>query len=155
MNVVVFNLMLLIVCGYALIWGGAPERITALVFAGASGLTYAFMYDYGFGSISLRYFLLDVSMLVVIGGLSLWADRFWPMWVAATQFVIVAVHVAKAYRPELLPFVYYAATAKLAYPMVLMVAVGTLRHRERVARHGAELDWSRWHDRSSETRASD
>ena len=36
MNVVVFNLLLALVCGYALWRGGAPERIAALLFAGAA-----------------------------------------------------------------------------------------------------------------------
>lgn len=150
MNVVAFNLVLLLVCGYALWAGGAPERITALAFTAAAGLTYAFMYDYGFGSISVRYLALDLAVLTIVGGMALWADRFWPMWAAATQLVIVAVHGAKAYRPELLPLVYYGATAKLAYPMILLLGIGTLRHRERLARWGEDHAWSPRHDRDPE-----
>lgn len=155
MNVVVFNLLLVAVCGYAFWCGGAPERIAAALFAGAAGLTYAFLYDYGFGSVRESYLLLDLALFVTIAALSLWADRFWPMWAAALQLVILAIHGARAFHPELLPFVYYVATAKLAYPMILMLAVGTLRHRARLSRWGSDLDWSPWHERSASPEAAE
>lgn len=155
MNVVMFNLTLVVVCGYALWRGGAPERIAAALFGGAAGLTYAFLYDYGFGSVSESYLLLDLALFVTIAALSLWADRFWPMWVAALQLVILATHGVRAFHPELLPFVYYVATAKLAYPMILLLAVGTLRHHARVARWGSDLDWSQWHERSAGPQAAE
>lgn len=153
MNVVVFNVMLALVCGYALWRGGAPERIAAVAFAAAAAVTYAFMYNYGFGSLSALYFALDVALFAAIAGVSIIADRFWPMWAAAIQLVIVAVHAAKALRPELLPFVYYVATAKLAYPMVVLLGVGTLRHRARLARWGSDAGWSVGHDRSTDPTA--
>lgn len=155
MNVVVFNLMLTAVCGYALWRGGAPERIAALLFAGAAGLTYASMYSYGFRAISEFYLLVDIGLLVAIGALSLWADRFWPIWVAALQLVVLAVHGVRAIHPDLLPFIYYVATAKLAYPMILLLAIGTLRHRARLSRWGSDLAWSRWHERPAGLEAAE
>lgn len=155
MNVVIFNLMLALVCGYALWRGGAPERIAALLFAGAAAMTYASMYSYGFRAISGLYLLLDLGLFVAIGLLSLWADRFWPMWVAALQLVVLAGHGVRATHPELLPFIYYVATAKLAYPMILLLAIGTIRHRERLARWGSDFDWSRWHERSTDHQAAE
>lgn len=154
MNVVVFNLLLLLVCGYALWRGGAPERIAAVLFAGAAAMTFASMYSYGFRAISGLYLLVDLALFVAIAALSLWADRFWPMWVAALQLIVLAAHGVRATNPELLPFIYYVATAKLAYPMILMLAVGTVRHRERLARWGSDLDWSGGHDRAADRPAA-
>lgn len=155
MNVVVFNLVLLAVCGYALWRGGGPERIAAALFAGAAAITYASMYDYGFRAISELYLLLDFGLFVAIALLSLWADRFWPIWVAALQLVVLATHGVRASHPELLPFIYYVATAKLAYPMILLLALGTLRHRARVSRWGSDLDWSGWHERPAGPEAAE
>jgi hypothetical protein len=147
MNVVVFNLLLVVVCGYALWRGGAPERIAAALFAGAAATTFVSMYGYSFRAISGLYLLVDLALFVAIALLSLWADRFWPLWVAALQLMVLAAHGVRATHPELLPFIYYVATAKLAYPMIMMLAIGTVRHRERLARWGSDLDWSRAHDR--------
>lgn len=155
MNVVVFNVILAIVCGYALWRGGAPERIAAVLFAGAAAMTFASMYSYGFRTVSELYLLLDIALFVAITALSLWADRFWPGWVAALQLMVLAAHGVRASHPDLLPFIYYVATAKLAYPMILLLGVGTIRHRARLARWGSDLDWSRWHDRSADPAAAE
>jgi hypothetical protein len=154
MNVVVFNLLLVAVCGYALWRGGAPERIAAALFAGAAATTFALMYGYSFRAISGLYLLVDLGLFVAITLLSLWADRFWPLWVAALQLMVLAAHGVRATHPELLPFIYYVATAKLAYPMIAMLAIGTVRHRERLARWGSDLDWSRAHDRPADHHAA-
>lgn len=155
MNVVAFNLILVVVCGYALWRGGAPERIAAVLFAGAAATTYVSMYSYAFQTVSQFYLLIDLALFVAIAVLSLWADRFWPMWVAALQLMVLAAHGVRATHPELLPFIYYVATAKLAYPMILMLAIGTVRHRERLARWGSDLDWSPWHERPADPSAAD
>lgn len=154
MNVVVFNTVLAVVCGYALWRGGAPERIAAALFAGAAAMTYLSMYAYAFRAISETYLLLDLGLFAAIAILSLWADRFWPIWVAALQLVVLAAHGVRASHPDLMPFVYYVATAKLAYPMILMLAIGTMRHRERLSRWGSDLDWSRWHERPDHREAA-
>src|SRR3546814_4609403 len=64
------------------------------------------------------------------------ADRFWPMWLAAFQLVAVASHGASAYNPGILPVAYWWIVGKISYPMIAILVIGTLRRSEE---HTSEL----------------
>ena len=48
----------------------------------------------------------------------------------------------KAIQPALVPWMYAGASGKIAYPMLVLLAVGAVRHRKRVLRFGSDPDWS-------------
>lgn len=147
-RIMLFNLVQVAACFYALRRGGAPERWVAFMMAAAAALTafLPFNPDVTFFSLDEPQLLVDASLLLGLTGLALRADRFWPMWVAALQLIAITVHVVRGLDPTILPIVYNRSIGKLAYPMILLLVVGTYRHRQRAAAGPGEQDWSplRW-----------
>ncbi len=140
-HILVFNLVLIVACGYALWVGGAPERVAALVFAGAAAASYAVPYS-GFHVVEAPLFVIDLLTLIALALIALAANRFWPLYVTALQLLTVAVHAVKAYQPTLAFWMYGGAVGKMAYPTLVLLAIGVIRHRNRVARFGDDRAWS-------------
>lgn len=140
-HILVFNSVLILACTYALWVGGAPERATALVFVGAAMASYAVPYS-GFHVVEAPLFLIDLLTLLALVLIAMTANRFWPLYVAAIQLLTVAVHAVKAYQPALAFWMYGGALGKMAYPTLILLAVGAIRHRNRMARFGGDRAWS-------------
>lgn len=143
-HVWLFNLFLLVVCAYAFWAGGAPERWTALLFVAGVIVTslIPFRQQHSFHSVFWLLLAVDAAMLVGLVGIALHANRFWPLYVSALHLVTLAIHGVKALQPDLVPWMYAVANGKIAYPMLVLLAVGALRHRDRLARFGSDRDWS-------------
>ncbi|HEX8534774.1 MAG TPA: hypothetical protein VF662_11450 [Allosphingosinicella sp.] len=131
--------------GYALLRGGAPERIGAATIILGSLLTVALGSAWAdrFEYVEVGVFLVDVVVLAVFVLLAVFADRFWPLWVSALQAIGVLAHLARALEPNLMPWAYGVALAMGVYPMLLLLALGTWRHRKRLAAGAADPSWSR------------
>ena len=143
-NVIIFNLCLVAVCGYALVRGGAPERIVAALLLLAAGATYVAQAQDSlvFHDVEFDILLIDLALLAGLVLVALHADRFWPLWMIGFHGVTVMVHAAKAFQPDLVPLMYGMAVGKLAYPVLAILAIGTWRHRTRARRFGADRSWS-------------
>lgn len=140
----VFNLLLLGSCGYAILRGGAPERITGWLLIGATILT-----PLAARGLSTRYmqaelgiFVVDMVLLVALVIIALKADRFWPMVLAAMQLDTTAVHILKLFDEDLIRITYALMIAAWSYPMLLVLAIATVRHRRRLAQFGEDRAWS-------------
>lgn len=145
-HIIVFNAILLLVCGYAFRVGGAPERWTASVFVGGALATFlAPFYDvvHPFAQIEPVLLLVDAAVLVCLVAVALYADRYWPLYVSALHLIAIAIHGVKAIQPDLVPWMYAGASGKIAYPMLVLLAVGAWRHRRRLITYGSDPDWSR------------
>ncbi|MBB3941743.1 hypothetical protein GGR39_003424 [Novosphingobium fluoreni] len=116
--------------------GGAPERITSAVMLGATIATLAANAEgaLDYRHVEWRLFWIDVAVLGAFIAVALYADRFWPLWVAALQCIAVAAHGARAFEPTILPLVYWWVLGKVSYPMMLIVCIGTARHQHRQQR---------------------
>ncbi len=132
-------------CGYALLRGGAPERIGAAIIIVGSLLTVALGSAWAdrFEYVEVGIFLVDVVVLIAFVALAVLADRYWPLWVSALQAIGVLAHVARALEPNLMPWAYGVALAMGVYPMLLLLALGTWRHRSRMAVERADPSWLR------------
>jgi len=133
-----FGALLLLTCGYALYRGGRYERLVALTCLVAT-----------FASVglhappNLRYvgiengdLLVDSVVLIAFVVIALRSDRFWPLWVAGLQLTMNVAHLLKAIDPSLLPAAYEAAERFWSYPILVILAVGTLRaHRRALREH--------------------
>jgi hypothetical protein len=113
--------------------GGAPEKITSAVMLGATLATLAANAEVAldYRHVEWRLLWIDVAVLGAFIAVALYADRFWPLWVAALQCIAVAAHGARAFEPTILPLVYWWLLGKVSYPMMLIVCVGTARHQRR------------------------
>jgi hypothetical protein len=134
--VILFWLLLLVSCGYALWRGRKYERIAALVFIAATILSIL-----GHSPLRGRYVAIetsdlavDTAVLLAVIAIALVSDRFWPLWAAGLQLVDSMSHVLRAIDVDLVPKVYGAAERFWSYPILLILLVGAWRqHRRRIA----------------------
>lgn len=141
---IVFNALLGAMCVYALLRGGQPEKLTALGWAVGCIATFALPFhpDKTFHQVDLPRFAVDVAVLFWFVGIAMFANRFWPMWLAAVHLLAIATHGVKAYQPDLLASIYALAVGKIAYPMLILIVVAIARHQDRMQRYGEDRDWS-------------
>lgn len=129
---------------FSLIFGGKPERASALALLSALILTiFAILLrsGVGFGTLAHNLALIDCLLLLCLTGIALRANRLWTIVLAGLQLSLVLVHASKALYPAL-PAASYGIFAQFwAWPMIVTLAVGTRNHRERVRRFGHERDW--------------
>lgn len=152
LNVYAFFIILILCCGYALARGGAPERIAAGVMvcgAIASLVAVNLAVPAGaerYNGVQPWTLTVDLAMLVVWVILAVWSNRFWPLWVAACQGLLVATHLATV-ATLIHPWAYWALQMFWSYPIPLTLALGTYRHRKRLMHGGTDISWKpflRW-----------
>jgi hypothetical protein len=147
-----FEVIFLGSCGYALVRGGAPERIAAITFLVSATLTmllrqpdlFVFMRQWPspiFQHIETGVTIVDSVMLVVMLALALFSERFWPIWMAAMAGITVLTHFTMLLRLDLLPWAYWRSQALWSYPMLLLLTAATWRHRRRLRLIGADRSW--------------
>ena len=140
-----YLLLLILCCGYAFIGGGSPERWGAGIMLLGTALTMMARHigpaDYR--SIDWGVFSVDLIAMFAFAGLAVLSTRFWPMWLAAMQLDSVLNHLAMASSETVMPWAYAVASKLWAYPMLIMVAWATARHRKRVTLHGSDPSWQR------------
>lgn len=140
-----FYYTLLVLCWlYAFLKGAAPERIGATILAAGSLLTLATIsrQNVSYASVEIGVFLVDLAALVAFIILALRAERFWPLWIAALQFLGTAGHVVKLVDPEMIRKAYAVAAIFWSYPMLLLIVLGTWRHQQRLKRFAVDRSWS-------------
>lgn len=131
--VILFWILLLVSCGYALWRGRKYERIAALVFVSATVLSIL-----GHSPLHGRYvgietadLIVDTAVLIAVAAIALVSDRFWPLWVAGLQTVDSLSHLMKAIDANLVPHVYAAAERFWSYPILVILLVGAWRQNRR------------------------
>lgn len=85
-----------------------------------------------FSSVFWPILWIDLTLLLGLTAVATFADRFWPIWIAACQFITVAGHGVRAYDPDLLAAAYWLIIGSIAYPMLAMLVVGVWRHHRRL-----------------------
>jgi hypothetical protein len=144
----IFDPLFLACFAYAMWNGGAPERIGAAIFCAGVLLTLLEFPGVaaGFRTVETGIFVVDIVTLVAFLILALRAERFWPLWMAAFQALGTAGHLVKILDPVQMRWGYAFLIAIWSYPMLLVLALGTWRHRQRLARLGVDKSWStfRW-----------
>jgi hypothetical protein len=142
--VLAFLVAQLLASGVAVVWGGAPERVAATLLALAAAATTLLprpslvAYDAVFWGV----LWVDLALLIALSMVAATADRFWPMWLAALQLVTLATHGVRGYDSSLLPWAYWLMAGKIAYPMMALLVIGTVRHRERKRAGLPEYGWT-------------
>lgn len=128
---------------YALFWGGAPERLFALLCViGAAGTIWVGTpTPYTFRHVELGIFLVDFGMFCCLYVLSIFSTRFWPIWMTAMQGLTVLAHVMSL-MPQPSPFGYQVLEEFWAFPQLMLLIVATRRHRQRLARNGTDPSWT-------------
>lgn len=142
-HVMLFNVMLALSCGYALTRGGPPERIVGgslLVAAAATALSFS-PFASRFLGLETRVLAIDVILLAILTMVAVRADRGWTLVIAGLQLATVGAHVVKAITPQMIGVTYALMIAMWSYPILVVLAMGTWRHRRRLKACGYDLSW--------------
>lgn len=143
-RILIFNLLQALASGYAMLRGGAPERLAGAALLAAALSTRLVMHGSEFNYLELEVGALAID-LMLLGALvttTIYADRYWTFWLTALHALGTGAHLVKAIDPNLLATAYGVLAAAWSYPMLMLLAVGTYRHRTRLTRFGGDLDWS-------------
>lgn len=142
-NIIVYNLLMATCWIYAMVRGGAPERLGATILVTFSLLTAAAIpNNASFHFLESGALTVDLLCLIAFIVLALRSDRFWPLWVAALQLLGVASHGVKFSEPDLIPTTYAFMLSVWSYPMIAIMIAGTARHRARLRKFGSDAAWS-------------
>ncbi|WP_404710539.1 hypothetical protein [Sphingomonas sp. MMS24-J13] len=143
-HTILYNALLVTCVPYALLRGGAPERWCAAV-----ALLATILSVFALSRSAIVYQDAEVGTLIVDGlalaaffTVALFADRFWPLLVAGLQADAVIIHLCKLIRPDILPLGYAIGLSIWSYPILIVLAIGTARHRRRLATRGSDPAWS-------------
>lgn len=140
--VILFWLLMVVSCGYALWRGRKYERIAALICIFATILTVVGhvvvrRYRPDYSGVEISDLIIDGWMLAAFIIVALRSDRFWPLWVAGLQLTISVSHVFKAAKPDLLPMAYGAAERFWSYPILAILFLAAWRqHRRMLSQQG-------------------
>src|SRR3546814_6832503 len=97
--IAVFIGLLTLAAGYAQWRGGAPEKLAAAAMFGAMLATlWVGSHAPSFNRTQWELLVVDFGLFMALCLLANFADRFWPMWLAAFQLVAVAAHGASPYK---------------------------------------------------------
>lgn len=130
--------------GYAFLRGGGPERWTAGLFLTAYALSVAVQTSWAtrYDIVEAGIFAVDTTLFVTILGITLTANRFWPICMSGLVAMPLAAHIVKLMDPTLIPGAYQVLLAGWSYPAVFLLAVATWRHQRRLRRLGVDPSWS-------------
>lgn len=128
--------------GVALVYGGAPERSVALIYLLGAAASWAALrpIDERYAGLEVGVFLVDLVMFGGLMAVALKSRRYWPLWITAMQFLQVTSHFTKI-MPEVIRLAYGIIVSFWAYPMLIILAAGTVRHRIRASTGGDEGSW--------------
>ena len=131
-----FHVVLLLVCGYALIAGKRDERVVAATCLLASLATRLMISPLSgrYSDVEMGVALVDVAAWAAFTFVALRSERFWPLWISGLQLTTSLAHILKALDSDLFPIAYAAAGRFWAYPILIILAVGTWRRQRRERR---------------------
>lgn len=138
-----FYVLFLLALIYAAGWGGAPERIFALLAVVGFVVTVwvETPWPYEFRHVELGVFFVDLAMFCALYAMSIFSTRFWPIWMTAMQGLVVLAHVV-VLTPQPSAFGYQALEEFWSYPQLMLLIVAVYRHRRRQARTGTDPSWT-------------
>lgn len=133
-----------IVVSYAMWSGGAPERAGAVVFILMALVQYPgrLIFDRVFNDIDPLSFSVDLFAFAGFTIIALWANRTWPLFIAAMQLLSCASHFGRELSSKVEPLVYALLKAGPTIAALVILMIGTLTHRARIRRGVRLASWT-------------
>jgi hypothetical protein len=134
-----FRILLALVVLYALFRGSRDERLVAIICLVGAVVTTLVLSPLAqrFSGVETPAMLVDLAVFAGFLLVALRSDRFWPLWIAGLQLTTILGHLLKFVETDLFPRAYGAALNFWAYPIVIILGVGTWRSRRRRERQSA------------------
>jgi hypothetical protein len=128
-------------------WGGAPERWSAasLVFMVIADRFYHLIAGRGtiYLSVDVGHLAIDAAAAAILIGVALWANRIYPLWLAAFQSLAVVAHFAREASASVAAMAYAILSYAPTLFMIVILASAIWLHARRVRRHGSYPAWRR------------
>lgn len=134
-----FLMFLVLTFGYALWRGRSDEKIAATVTLVATIATRVAVspQTVRYAGVETGLLVIDAAVLLAFVAIALRSPRFWPLWAAGLQLTSSMAHLMKALDADLPPRAYGAAAVFWAYPILLVIVIGTWRTHRRNRRQAA------------------
>lgn len=136
----IFRIILFAVVAYALLRGGRDERRVGLLCVAGTFLTELALspLNQRFEGLETQVLVIDLALFSGFLWIALRSERFWPLWVTGLQLTTLLGHALKTIEGDLFARAYGAALTFWAYPILLILAVGTWRGARRRALERSE-----------------
>jgi hypothetical protein len=128
-RLILFNVVLLGSCGYALLRGTRDAKIVAVVTLLASAASYFLVTSYQ--DVEIGVLIVDILVFAAFTGVALTSDRFWPLWISGLQLTASFGHILRAFEEQLIPLAYAVSLRFWAYPIQIILAVAVWRSQRR------------------------
>ena len=130
---IIFNLLLVGSCAFALWAGPRDSRWIAVICLGATVASRLFIRPTvaRYSGVEPGILIVDTATLAAFVGVALQSSRFWPMWIAGLQLTTLNAHLFKGLTGDLVPVVYASAARAWSYPILIILIVGTWRSYRR------------------------
>ncbi|MEM1053876.1 MAG: hypothetical protein AAGI28_17470 [Pseudomonadota bacterium] len=130
----------------ALAWGAGPERLIAttwLVFFEILPKLYRAVWSEGYQleQVDLFYAAMDGIAAAVWIFVALYANRNYPLVIAAMQLLVMAAHLARGLIETISPVAYATMMIAPGWFQLLILATGLTRHVLRQRRYGPYREW--------------
>lgn len=132
-----FRMLLAFVALYAFLRGRRDERHVGVIFVLGVLATHLVISPLRqrFSGVETDVMIVDIVVFAGFLWVALRSERFWPLWIAGLQLTAILGHVVKAVDIHLFARAYAAALVFWAWPMLLILAVGTWRSARRSQQH--------------------
>jgi hypothetical protein len=104
--------------------GGRDERTAAVALLVATVLT-PIAITHGYSSPEMGVVVVDMALFGILAMIALRSSSFWPMWAAGFQLCALAVHLAAAQMPQMMPAAYAETLVIWSYPVLAALGFGT------------------------------
>jgi len=118
------------VCLTAVLKGGWPEKVTGVLFM-VGTLVSSQSADYRWIEPQYAIMVIDGTMFLYLVGLSLLADRWWPLFAAGFQLLGLVIHLAFAAQERVISLAYMTALIGIGYAVFAALGVGAISHWRR------------------------
>jgi hypothetical protein len=145
-RLVVFFGLLILSVSLALLKGGKPEKVGALIILGMVALQFASLALEAsvYHTVDVASVLVDAFGLISFGVLALHAMRVWPIWAASLQLLSLSSHFARDLDVSVKPLVYVAMKSGPTFFVLVALLMGTILHWHRMKRKGVDPSWKVW-----------
>ena len=136
----------LAVVALIVLWrGAAPERSVLGVFISMIALDrlYHLTSQSGahFQHVDIGHLTIDVLGAVALLVIALYANRQYPLWLSALQFVAVISHIIRAISPDVDKGAYSIFMVAPSYLQILVFTIGLSMHLRHRRKHGLYRSW--------------
>ncbi|OYW16572.1 MAG: hypothetical protein B7Z39_00925 [Novosphingobium sp. 12-64-8] len=124
--------------------GGEPERLVASILLATFGLdvvNHALFGDPAWFAVNPGHLVIDGWAFITLLWVALRANRGWPLWVTASQVIVVLGHIAKLWDVDIVLRAYWAMTQVPFTFQLVVLLIGTYAHQQRALRIGQYHSW--------------